>query len=78
MKVLLRGILFKAISPPYRIVDMEYDVWIQFLNGDNQKRIDIACGIVNNSGWTKGSIREIAWVPLDNKKMLKELADLLE
>lgn len=78
MKVLLRAILYKAISPPYRIVDMENEVWIQFLNGDKQKRIKIACDIVNNSGWTDSLIREIAWIPLDNNKMLKELAELLK
>ena len=77
MKVLLRGILYKAISPPYCIVDMEHDVWLEFLNGDNIKRKEIAFKLVNRSGWSKGRVREIAWVPLDNHNMLLELANLV-
>lgn len=77
MKVLLRGILYKAISPPYCIVDMEHDIWLQFLNGDNNKRKEIAFKLVNRSGWNNGHMREIAWVPLDNQNMLQELAELV-
>ena len=77
MKVLLRGILYKAISPPYCIVDMEHDVWLEFLNGDNNKRKEIAFKLVNRSGWSNSYVREIAWVPLDNERMLNDLANLL-
>ena len=77
MKVLLRGILYKAISPPYCIVDMEHTLWLEFLNGNNNKRKEIAFKLVNLPWWNDTNMREIAWMPLDNDKMLKDLADLL-
>ena len=78
MKVLLRAILYKAVTPPYCIVDMECDVWREFLLVNNTRRKEIAIQLVNRPGWSHTSIREIAWVPLDNPKMIKDIADLLD
>ena len=78
MKVLLRGILYKAVTPPYCIVDMESDVWREFLLANNTRRKQMAIQLVNSPGWSDTSIKEIAWVPLDNQKMIKDIASLLD
>ena len=78
MKVLLRGILYKAVTPPYCIVDMESEVWREFLFANKTRRKEMAIRLVNRPGWSDTSIREIAWVPLDNQKMIKDIASLLD
>ena len=78
MKVLLRGILYKAVTQPYCIVDMESDVWIEFLFAKNTRRKEMAIQLVNKPGWSEASIKEIAWVPLDNQNMIKDISRLLD
>ena len=78
MKVLLRGILYKAVTPPYCFVDMESEVWRAFLFANKTRRKEMAIRLVNRPGWSDTSIREIAWVPLDNQKMIVEIAALVE
>ena len=78
MKVLLRAILYKAVTPPYCIVDMESDVWREFLFAKNTRRKEMAIQLVNRPGWSDTSIKEIVWVPLDSQNMIKDIAGLLD
>ena len=78
MKVLLRGILYKAVTPPYSIVDMESEVWREFLFANKTRRKEMAIQLVNSPGWSDTSIKEIAWIPLDNQKMIQDIACLLD
>ena len=57
---------------------MESDVWREFLLASNTRRKQMAIQLVNRPGWSDTSIKEIAWVPLDNQKMIKDIASLLD
>jgi hypothetical protein len=60
-------------------VDKESDVWREFLLANNTRRKQMVIQLVNSPGWSDtSSIKEIAWVPLDNQKMIKDVASLLD
>lgn len=71
MRVALRCIYYKAVAPSMDIVEMPSETWTAFLHGDNLKRIEIAAKLLNRE-YLYESVREIAWIPLDNQNRLFE------
>lgn len=61
MTIAVRSIYYKAVTPSFRILYLDDELWRQWLFGDNRKRIEIYRRLTKVSS----DIREIAWIPLD-------------
>ena len=72
MKVAIRCIYYKAVTPSCDIVEMDGDIWRGFLFSGGHKRKEIALRLLNKESMM-GYVREIAWIPLDEKNKLKEI-----
>lgn len=61
MKIAVRCIYYRPVTPNFLIVDFQKEQWSKFLWGDRQTRINMILPFM-----PKGhpSIREIAWIPL--------------
>lgn len=70
MRVALRCIYYKAVTPSMDIVEMPSETWTAFLHGNNLQRIEIATRLLNKE-YLRGSIREIAWIPIDDLDLEK-------
>ena len=62
MKLIIRNIYYKPITPSCYVIELDYETWLTFLN-QPKTRIQIACEAINKP-YMKGYTREIAWVPL--------------
>lgn len=62
MTIAVRSIYYKAVTPSFRILYLNDELWRQWLFGSNRKRIEIYRKLTKVSS----DIREIAWIPLDN------------
>lgn len=71
MKVAISCIYYKAVCPSFDVVDMDTDTWREFFLADGLHRKDIACKILKTE-FMRSSIKEIAWVPLDDQDILVE------
>ncbi len=72
MKIVIRCLYYKAVTPSCDIIDMEHDTWMKFLHSDGNKRKDIALSLLNKENM-KSYIKEILWIPLDGQDKLKEV-----
>ena len=72
MKVAMRCIYYKAVTPSCDIVEMNGDIWREFLFSGGHKRKEIALRLLNKESMM-GHVREIAWIPLDDQNKLKEI-----
>lgn len=72
MKVAIRCIYYKAVTPSCDIVGMDGDIWRKFLFSGGHKRKEIALRLLNKESMM-GHVREIAWIPLDDQNKLKEI-----
>lgn len=72
MKVAIRCIYYKAVTPSCDIVEMDCDIWREFLFSGGHKRKEIALRLLNKESMM-GHVREIAWIPLDDQNKLKEI-----
>lgn len=70
MKVAVRCIYHKAVTPSMDIVDMPSEVWSEFLYADARKRVEIVCTLLDKKNM-ETSIREIAWLPIDGQDKLQ-------
>ena len=62
MTIAVRSIYYKAVTPSFRILYLDDELWGKWLFGNNYKRIAIYRSLTKVSP----DIREIAWIPLDN------------
>ena len=63
MKIAVRCLYYRPITPNFMIITLEESVWSQFLWGDTQKRLDIVIPYLPNE---HPPIRELSWIPLDS------------
>lgn len=67
MRVAIRCIYYKAVTPSCDVVDMPEKVWNEFLYADAERRRTIACELTNHE---EVYVREVARIPLDNNLFL--------
>ena len=70
MKIAVRCIYYKAVTPSCDIIELPYDQWMTFLHGDASKRKEIVCSVLEKD-YMLSSIREVAWIPLDGQDKIK-------
>lgn len=63
MKLAVRCLYYRPITPNFLIIDLQEEQWSKFLWSDKQKRIEIIESFLSD---THPPIREIAWIPLKN------------
>ncbi len=72
IKVDISCIYYKAVTPSCDIVEMDSDVWREFLFSGGHKRKEIALWLLNKESMM-GHVKEIAWIPLNDQNKLKEI-----
>lgn len=76
MKLVVRQIYYKAVTPSCHIIDLDFDTWMKFLHGNEETRKQIACHAIcpekaeSMASYTK----EIAWISLDNQELIVEVS----
>lgn len=71
MRLAVRKIYYKAVTPSCDIIELDYDTWIKFLHGDNMTRIEIVCKATGKEDMICHT-REIAWFPLEGQNLIIE------
>lgn len=71
MKVAIRFIYYKAVTPSMYITELKGEDWSSFLYGDNDERREIACRVLNMES-IRSAIREVSWIPLEGQDLLIE------
>lgn len=71
MKVAIRFIYYKAVTPSMYITELKGEDWSSFLYGDNDERREIACRVLNMEA-VRSAIREVSWIPLEGQDLLVE------
>jgi len=69
MRVAIRCIYYKAVTPSCDVVEMPGPIWDEFLYANAERRRTIACELTKRD---EGYVREIAWIPLANQDKLIE------
>lgn len=63
MKIAVRCLYYRPITPNFLILNLEENIWSKFLWGDNKIRIGIVIPYLPNE---HPPIRELSWIPLDS------------
>lgn len=71
MRLAVRKIYYKAVTPSSDVFDLDYDTWMKFLHGDNETRKEIVCKVTGKEDMI-GHTREIAWFPLEGQNLIIE------
>lgn len=71
MKVVVRCIYYKPVTPSCDIIDLDDSTWREFLLADNPKRIEIALKLLHKEEM-ESYVRELAWIPLDGQNKVIE------
>ena len=71
MRLAVRKIYYKAVTPSCDVIDLDYDTWMKFLHGDNESRKEIVCKVTGKEDMI-GHTREIAWFPLEGQNLIIE------
>ena len=71
MRLAVRKIYYKAVTPSCDVIDLDYDTWMKFLNGNNETRKEIVCKMTGKEDMI-GYTREIAWFPLEGQNLIIE------
>ena len=75
MKVVVRCIYYKPVTPSCDIIDMDDNTWREFLLADKRKHIEIALKLLQKE--KMGTyVRELAWIPLDGQN--KEIENITQ
>lgn len=45
MRIAVRKIYYKAVTPSCDVIDLDYDTWMKFLHGNNETRKEIVCKV---------------------------------
>ena len=77
MRVAIRCIYYKAVTPSCDIIDMDDETWGLFLRSDKYKRIEIILHILHRENLAN-KVREIAWIPLNDQTKLQEMPNPFE
>jgi len=72
MKIVVRCIYYKAVTPSCDIINMEHDTWMKFLHSGGNKRKEIVLALLNKESM-ESYIKEIAWIPLDGQNKIIEI-----
>ena len=64
MKVVIRCIYYKAVTPSCDIVEMDDDTWKEFLYAKPDRRKEIALKLLGKENMDT-NVRELAWIPVD-------------
>ena len=71
MRLAVRKIYYKAVTPSCDVIELDYDMWMKFLHGSNDTRKEIVCKVTCKDDMI-GYTREIAWFPLEDQNLIKE------
>ena len=71
MKVVVRCIYYKAVTPSCDIIDMDFETWRKFLYAKDRERIEIALKLIGREDM-ESYVRELAWIPLDDQTKVIE------
>lgn len=71
MRLAVRKIYYKAVTPSCDVIDLDYDTWMKFLHGNNETRKEIVCKVTGKEDLI-GYTREIAWFPLEGQNLIIE------
>ncbi len=71
MKIVVRCIYYKAVTPSCDIIEMEHDNWLEFLHADPNKRKDIALKLIGKE-FLSTHVKEMVWIPLDGQNKVIE------
>lgn len=61
MKIAVRCLYYRPVTPNFLIVDLQNEQWSNFLWGDKQTRIEIIKPFLSKA---HPPIREVAWIPI--------------
>ncbi len=64
MKVVIRCIYYKPVTPSCDIIEMDEATWRKFLYANEKERLEIALKLIGHE-YMAGYVRELAWIPLD-------------
>ena len=70
MKVVVRCIYYKAVTPSCDIIDMDNDTWRKFFLSTASQRKELALRLLKKEHL---SVKEIAWIPLDGQDKIVEV-----
>ena len=68
MRLAVRKIYYKAVTPSCDVIDLDYDTWMKFLHGNNETRKEIVCKVTGK----EDMIGYIAWFPLEGQNLIIE------
>ena len=72
MRIALRCIYYKAVTPSCDIVDMDDATWEEFLHTGGNKRKEIVLKLLDKE-WLMSYVKEVVWIPLEGQDKLKEI-----
>ena len=72
MRIAVRCIYYKAVTPSCDIIDLDDATWKEFLHAGGHKRKVIALKLMDKE-WLKGYVKEVVWIPLEGQDKLKEI-----
>ncbi len=64
MKVVVRCIYYKPVTPSCDLIEMDGATWKEFLCADGRKRIEIALKLLGKENMDT-HVKELAWIPVD-------------
>ncbi len=70
MKVVVRCIYYKPVTPSCDIIEMDWNTWREFLYAKEDRRIEIVLKLLGHE-YMEGNVRELAWIPLDEHISVK-------
>lgn len=72
MKLVVRCIYYKPVTPSCDVIELEHETWIKFLHSESMRdRINMVLKLLNRE-YMSSKVRELAWIPLgDNMEFIK-------
>ena len=66
MKVVVRCVYYKPVTPSCDIIEMDDETWGEFLYAIPDRRKEIALKLLGKEDMNS-YVRELAWIPLDER-----------
>ena len=72
MRLVVRCIYYKPVTPSCDVIELDQDTWFKFLHSESMRdRINIVLKHLNRE-YMSGKVRELAWIPMgDNMEFIK-------
>ena len=72
MRLVVRCIYYKPVTPSCDVIELDQDTWFKFLHSESMRyRINIVLKHLNRE-YMSGKVRELAWIPVgDNMEFIK-------